>query len=130
MANESDLKLIKSDFRNFLYLVWKHLGLPSPTPMQFDIADYLQHGPRRKIIQAMRGEGKSWITSAYVDWCLLNDPQERFLIISASKERSDSFSIFTKRLINEIPILHHLRARNDQRDSNIAFDVGLLMRLL
>jgi hypothetical protein len=124
MANESDLKLIKSDFRNFLYLVWKHLGLPSPTPMQFDIADYLQHGPRRKIIQAMRGEGKSWITSAYVDWCLLNDPQERFLIISASKERSDSFSIFTKRLINEIPILHHLRARNDQRDSNIAFDVG------
>ena len=27
------------DFRNFLFIVWKHLNLPEPTPVQYDIAD-------------------------------------------------------------------------------------------
>ena len=43
------------DFRNFLYLTWKHLGLPDPTPIQYDIADYIQHGPKRRMVQAFRG---------------------------------------------------------------------------
>ena len=30
------------NFKNFLYLAWKHLQLPEPTPIQYDIADYLQ----------------------------------------------------------------------------------------
>ena len=115
---------LKRDFKNFLYYIWKHLGLPDPTPIQYDIADYLQHGPKRRIIQALRGEGKSWITSAYVIWLLFNDPQEKILVVSASKIRSDDFSTFTKRLIHEIPILAYLQATNSQRDSNISFDVG------
>jgi hypothetical protein len=36
---------IKSDFRNFLFLVWQHLNLPVPTPRQYELAEYLQHGP-------------------------------------------------------------------------------------
>ena len=44
---------IKNDFRNFLYLAWKHLALPDPTPIQYDIAEYLQSGPKRLIIQAL-----------------------------------------------------------------------------
>ena len=115
---------IKRDFRNFLYIAWKHLALPPPTPIQYDIAEYLQHGPKRLIIQAFRGVGKSWITSAYVVWKLLVDPQDKFLVISASKQRSDDFSTFTKRIIHEMPILQHLRAREDQRNSNVAFDVA------
>lgn len=35
---------LRSDFRNFLYLVWDHLGLPSPTPAQYEIAYFLQWG--------------------------------------------------------------------------------------
>ena len=38
MENEIPTKL--KDFRNFLYLVWKHLALPRPTPIQYDIANY------------------------------------------------------------------------------------------
>jgi len=112
------------DFRNFLFLVWKHLNLPEPTPIQYDIADYLQLGPRRKIIEAFRGVGKSWITSAYVCWRLLMDPHVNILVVSASKDRSDQFSTFTKRLIAEMPILAHLRPGPGCRDSNIMFDVG------
>jgi len=118
------MEKVLSDFRNFLFIVWKHLRLPSPTPLQYEIADYLQNGPKRQIIEAFRGVGKSWITSAYVLWRLLRDPNEKFLIVSASKQRSDDFSIFTQRLITEMPILQHLAPTDDQRSSKIAFDVA------
>ena len=124
LESKSQLQLIKDDFRNFLYLAWKHLALPEPTPIQYDIAEYLQNGPKRLIIQAFRGVGKSWITSAFVVWKLLCDPQLKFLVISASKQRADDFSTFTKRIIHEMPILQHLRAREEQRNSNVAFDVA------
>lgn len=37
---------IKSDFRNFLFLVWQHLGLPEPTQGQYEVAYFLQWGYR------------------------------------------------------------------------------------
>lgn len=115
---------VLSDFRNFLALIWRHLLLPDPTPVQYDIATYLQHGPKRQVIEAFRGVGKSWITSAYVLWRLLNDPQEKFLVVSASKQRADDFSTFTLRLIKEVPMLQHLKPLPDQRESKVAFDVA------
>jgi hypothetical protein len=124
MEPTTDLDLLKKDFRNFLYVIWKHLKLPDPTPIQYEIAHFLQHGPKRQIISAFRGVGKSWITSAYVLWSLLNDPEQKFLIVSASKQRADDFSIFTQRLIKEVPFLQHLAPEDDQRSSKIAFDVG------
>ncbi len=112
------------DFRNFLYLVWKHLNLPDPTTLQYDIAEYLQHGPKRSVIMAFRGVGKSWITSAFVVHQLLLDPSKNILVVSASKNRSDDFSTFTLRIIQEIPILQGLKPSENQRFSKIAFDVG------
>lgn len=115
---------VQEDFRKFVYLIWKQLNLPAPTTMQYDIAHFLQHGPKRSVIEAFRGVGKSWLTSAFVCWILLNDPQKKVLVVSASKERADAFSSFVKKLINEVPILQHLRPREGQRDSMLAFDVG------
>lgn len=112
------------DFRNFTYLVWQHLGLPEPTPVQYDIAEYLQHSPKRCIIEAFRGVGKSYITAAYVVHQLLLDPQLKFMVVSASKARADDFSTFTQRIITEIPICQHLMAKDGQRWSKIAFDVA------
>lgn len=112
------------DFRNFLWYVWKELALPTPTPFQYDIAEYLQYGPRRRVIMAYRGVGKSWITAAYVCWLLWCDPQTKIMVVSASKERADAFSVFVKQLIDRLPELSHLKPRNGQRDSNLAFDVG------
>jgi hypothetical protein len=91
------------DFRNFLYLVWKHLNLPDPTELQYDIADYMQHGPKRSTIMAFRGVGKSWICSAYVVHQLLLDPTKNVLVVSASKNRADDFSTFTLKIIHDIP---------------------------
>ena len=111
-------------FKNFLYLAWKHLQLPDPTPMQYEIADYLQYGPKRICIQAFRGAGKSWITSAFTVWNWVMDPQRNILVVSASKTRADDFSTFTQRLIQELPICEHLKPKNDQRQSKVSFDVG------
>jgi hypothetical protein len=112
------------DFRNFLFVVWKHLNLPEPTPVQYDIAEYIQSNVKRSVIEAFRGVGKSYITSAYCCHTLLLDPQKKILVVSASKIRADDFSTFTQRLINEMPLLAHLRPREGQRMSKISFDVG------
>lgn len=112
------------DFRVFLCQVWDHLGLPTPTPVQLDFAYNLQHGERRQVLEAFRGVGKSWITAAFVLWLLFIDPQRKIIVVSASQALADNFSIFCKALIHDMPLLQHLRPRGNQRDSNLAFDVG------
>lgn len=112
-------------FPAFLWFMFvKVLGLGAVTWIQYDIGRYLQSGPRRRIIEAFRGVGKSWITAIYVLWLLYRDPQHKVMVVSASKDRSDAFSIFVKRLISITPLLKFLEPRDDQRNSNIAFDVG------
>ena len=112
------------DFRNFLYMAWGHLGLPTPTKVQYQIAEYLQHGPKRCVIQAFRGCGKSYVSAGYVLWRLLLDPKLNFLVISASKSRSDDFSTFCLRLLSEMPLLEHLKPTEEQRCSKVAFDIN------
>ena len=115
---------ILNDFRNFVFVLWKHLGLREPTGIQYDIAEYLQHGPLRRIIQAFRGVGKSWITAAFVLWRLARNPNERILVVSANEDRAVQFTTFCRRLIAECPMLQHLAPRKGQRDSAMAFDVA------
>ena len=116
---------LRDDFRYFLTAVWTHLALPPPTRAQLCIAEYLQNGPKRLQIQAFRGVGKSWITAAFVLWTLYNDPDKKVMVVSASKDRADAFSIFCQRLILEVPWMSHLKPKNDdQRWSRISFDVG------
>jgi hypothetical protein len=112
------------DFRVFLRQVWDFLALPRPTPVQNAIGWLLQHGPRRLILCAFRGVGKSWITVAFVLWCLLLDPQKKILVVSANQQLADDFSKFCKQLIHQMPMLQHLAPREGQRDSAITFDVG------
>ena len=115
---------LKADFRNFLWAIWKHLNLPEPTAVQYDVAQWLQHGPRRLVIEAYRGFGKSWVTIAFVAWLLYCNPQVKVLVVSASKQHADNFSTFLLRLISEVPFLQHLMPRPEQRSSKVMFDVG------
>lgn len=152
MTGFADPKL--TDFRNFLFVTWKHLMLPDPTPVQYDMADALQNvvkpvlglgtdpafGERfpqlinakgdpvnRMQAQAFRGVGKSWVTSALVDWCLALKPDLNIMVVSASKDRADDFTTFTLRLIKEMPELQQLMPKVEEghRFSKQAFDVGL-----
>lgn len=121
---DTQIEACRSDFRNFIAVVWAHLNLPEPTPVQYDIAEYLQYGPKRSIIEAYRGAGKSYLTSAFADWIWWNNPNHRVMVVSGSKERADAFSQFCLRLIHDIDVLRGLVPRKDQRRSLIAFDVN------
>ena len=113
-----------TDFRYFLVVVWRHLQLPDPTPVQLDIAHFMQHGPKRRIVEAFRGVGKSWMAAAYVLWLLRNDPQKKIMVVSASKTRADDFAMFCIRLIREMPLLQCLEPdRDEQRAAANRFDV-------
>src|SRR5262245_37062361 len=115
---------LAADLRNMVWLIWSHLGLPAPTQAQLSICLYLMRGPKRRMVQAFRGIGKSWLTAAYVIWRLYRDARERILVISANEEKAVQFTTFVRRLIEEIPALHHLRPGENDRDSVMSFDVG------
>lgn len=115
-----------NSFPAFLYIVWTSIQLPMPTDMQLDMARYLDSpdGGRRRILQAFRGIGKSFITCAYVVWRLWKDRNLRILIVSASGDRADANARFIKKIINTIPFLYDMKADKDQLDTMNIFEVG------
>jgi hypothetical protein len=116
---------LKDDFSLFLRLCWKSLQLPAPTRAQLAMARYLQNGGKRIQLQMFRGCGKSWVTAAFVLWNLFCDRDKKIMVVSASKQRADDFSIFCQRCILEFSWLNHLApVDDDQRWSRVSFDVA------
>lgn len=135
-----------TDFRVFLAAVWEHLGLPEPTPAQYEIAHVLQHGvdayswnqgaryeegvPLEMIIRCFRGLGKSYTTSAFVVWLLMRNPRdEKILVVSATGSKAKEFVDQTKGILQSMPLVRWLltgtrasgAARRDKTDE---FDVA------
>lgn len=113
---------IKQDFRNFLHVAWKYLGY-TDSELQYDIGHYLQHGPDRLMVTAMRGAGKSVITSAFIAWTLYCNPNATVLVASAASVRSRELIRFTRRML-EMPICQHLIPNEGDRDGADRFDCG------
>ena len=125
MWSESDIKRAYKHFWVFVYIVWRSIDLPVPTPIQLDIANYLENPPTdRIIIQGFRGVAKSFLTCAYVVWRLWKNNQLKVEIISASGDRADANARFIKRIIHTIPFLSALIADKNQLDTQNIFDVG------
>ncbi|MES9824714.1 MAG: phage terminase large subunit [Candidatus Thiodiazotropha endolucinida] len=115
---------VKKDFKAFLGVVWDSLGLTKPTPLQLEIAEYLQNAPSRTILQAFRGAGKSFIAGAFVCWSLLRNRHTKILVVSATKDRADEFAKFTFQLFLTLRILNSLAPQSQTRRSQSAFDVN------
>jgi hypothetical protein len=120
---------IRDDFRVFLTLIWRHLKLGDPTPLQLDVAYFMQHHEwsgeiDHLVIMGFRGMAKSFITGAYALWTLHRDPQKKVLVASGSVRRSIAFVNWCLALINDVPMLQYLRPGPNQRQSSQAFDVG------
>ena len=97
----------------------------APTPVQLQICDYLQKGPKRRVICAFRGCGKSTLSAMYILWKLYHNPELKILIISASMSRSEAMSAWLLQTITNVPWLNHMQPdTHDGRYSKIAFDVG------
>lgn len=114
-----------NSFPLFCSLVWQTIGLPQTTPIQVDIAKTLQNPPSdRFILMGFRGVAKSFITCAYVVWRLWRNPQHKIMIVSANKERADANAVFIKKIIDTVPFLGHMKAREGQRNTQNLFDIG------
>ena len=125
MWTKEQIQEARRDFRVFVFMVWDAIGLPAPTPIQYDIALYLMTPPSdRIVIEGFRGVAKSFLTCAYTVWRLWNNNQLKVLIVSASKDRADANAIFVKRIIQTLPFLECMLPDDRGRNTQNIFDVG------
>ena len=123
--SQKDIDKARENFWAFVYIVWKSICLPKPTPIQVDIAQFLQNPPSdRVIIQGFRGVAKSFLTCAYAVWRLWSDRDLKVLIVSASSDRADANARFIKSIIHTIPFLEDMKADKTQLDTQNLFSVG------
>lgn len=111
-------------FRDFAYLGMRFLGFEL-TDMQADIADFMQYGPRKKMVMAQRGEAKSTLAALYTVWNLIQDQRCRALIVSGGEQQASEVATLVIRLIEHWHLLCWLKAdpsRGD-RTSYTAYDV-------
>lgn len=116
---------LRNNFKNFLYVVFKYINLPSPTEIQYAIADELQHREADLIINGFRGVAKSTITGIYDAWLLDKDPENTQIIyVGANQEEAKKFMRFTRGLFEIVPFLNYLIPDNKvQRDNALSYDV-------
>jgi len=118
---------LRGDLRFFVHELWRFHGLDKVAPLsdlEYDILHWLQNGPSRRGVIAFRGEGKSYQTNAFVAWRLLNDPELKVLLVSASQTKSRDNLRQIRTWIYHTPFLQHLRQTGDGLDSADKFDVG------
>ena len=100
------------------------------TALQLDIADYLEHGPENRMIQAQRGQAKTTITAAYAVWRLIHDPTTRVFIVSSGTDMAQEISGWIIQIINGMPELECMRPNKNHgdRSSVKAFDVNYVLK--
>jgi len=124
------------DFRNCLYVCMRRLEGCRPNRLQYDIADFVSRGVDRggsrfRFVEALRGEGKSLITSIYLPWRFLrefviNDGEIRTtrMVVSAGADRAENFTAYVQNLIQVIPAFQKLEPEDpNARWSLSAFDL-------
>ena len=118
--------ILKGSFLKFLWFVFTRvLALPSPTRIQLDIARFLEEGPNRRMIQAFRGVGKSFLTCCYAVWRLWKNPNLKILIVSANEKLAIENATLIKLIIDhEAGDDLWANLRGGRRTSTLAFDVG------
>jgi hypothetical protein len=85
-------------------------GMTTPH-CHIEIADWLQYNQKqpRKILQAFRHIGKSYILCCYVAWKLLTDPNYTCIIVSAKKNLAMRNSMMIRSIIETNPLTKHLK---------------------
>lgn len=123
-----ELDLLREEYKEFapfLYDVITGLLGFDCTPVQLDISNYLEFGPKYRMIQAQRGQAKTTITAAYAVWRIIHDPTTRILIVSSGSDMATEISNWIIQIIMgmaELACLRPDRSAGD-RASVKAFDV-------
>lgn len=117
------------DFVEFAELGMRYLGFRL-SPIQADIARYMQHGQRKRMVQAQRSQAKSTLAALYSVWRLIQNPQTRVLVVSAGASQASDVARIQIRLIEQWSLLCWLRADAGagDRTSFEAYDVHHALR--
>lgn len=117
------------DFKDFATEALEYLGFDI-TEMQADIAEFMQAGPRLRMVMAQRGEAKSTLAALYAVWRLVRDPKTRVLIISAGEDKASEVAAVVIKLIMHWEKLDYLRPerRMGDRTGSDAFDVNYVLK--
>lgn len=113
-----------SEFKDFAEVGMQKLGFKL-SEIQEDIAEFMQYGPRKRMVQAQRGQAKTTLAALYCIWLLMHKPSTRVLIVSGGGAQADDIAILVTRLIMDWSILCWLRpdTTKGDRDSSTNFDV-------
>ena len=114
---------VLGDFRNHMFMCMRYLGLGEPTRLQYAMAYRLQHGPESFQLQAGRGAGKSVLTSMFVSWLILRDPNSTIMVLSATGNKAIEFISMTRNVIAMVPYCQHLIPGPNTKDSAFGFNV-------
>jgi len=100
------------------------------TDMQADISEYMQSGPRLRMVMAQRGEAKSTLAALYGVWRIIQRPSTRVLIVSGGEKQASEVATLVVRLITTWEILECLRPDRQagDRTSTEAFDVHYALK--
>lgn len=120
---EKEIERLVNNFPHFLAYCYHYLNIPCPTPLQHHIAEILDEGFDRLILEAARGIGKSWIAACYVAWRILRNNNEKVLIVSANSGLAIRINEFIRKLFSIVPLLQHLEPGKLEKDSAIGFNV-------
>jgi hypothetical protein len=128
-----DVRLLQKHyarFDTFLYDVIHGLMGFDCTWVQLDIADYLEHGPLYRMIQAQRGQAKTTITAAYAVWRLIHNPAARILIVSSGGPMATQIANWVIQIIMKMPELECLRPDRSagDRTSVTSFDLHYALK--
>lgn len=102
----------------------------SLTEQQADISEYMQLGPRLRMVMAQRGEAKSTLAALYAVWRIIQRPSTRVLIVSGGEKQASEVATLVVRLITTWDILECLRPDRQagDRTSTEAFDVHYALK--
>ncbi|APU03190.1 terminase large subunit [Ralstonia phage phiAp1] len=119
-----------ANFRDFAADGMVYLGF-SLTEVQEDIAEFMQNGPRLRMVMAQRGEAKSTLAALYAVWRLMQKPSTRVLIVSGGETQASEVATLVVRLITTWDIFEYLRpdrSAGDRTSITDGFDVHYALR--
>ena len=112
------------EFEDFAEDALEFLGF-SMTTIQRDIAKFMQHGARLRMVMAQRGEAKSTLAAIYAVWRIIQHPPTIVLIVSGGEKQASEVATLVIRMITTWDMLDYLRPDKSagDRSSVEAFDV-------
>lgn len=124
--------LLAEQYENFVTFAEDGMGFLgfSLTEMQADISEFMQNGPRLRMVMAQRGEAKSTLAALYAVWRIIQRPSTRVLIVSGGEKQASEVATLVVRLITTWDILECLRPDRQagDRTSTEAFDVHYALK--